>query len=165
MSEVVCMMNGRIYNYARLKWLVQSQPINGGKLWVGIKIGEVRIGDVTHKPDNSVDMHVSLVTMLTLGEKWERQFQRAAKRLDELGSLSLCLLRNDDVPSNKSPSVYHIKLQFGDCMSFGQLSQMLAAGGEIYGCAKTLGAPRGPVFHVSIHEWQPPHKPTRPCPA
>jgi hypothetical protein len=125
---------------------------NGDQRWCAIKVTELIIGDKLYIAPASLDVHISLLTMMTRNIKWDRQFQKAVKLISGLNCLRLCVLRNADVPEGSSPSVYHIKLHFGDWMVFQRLHQILASGGNQLGRARTLGDPKGPNFHVSLRD-------------
>ena len=98
--------------------------------------------------------------MLTKGDKWGKQFQKAAKHLVQTkGVLNLCLWRNLEVPQNESPSIYNIKLQYGDCSFFTLWSKYWQVVEKGLGLPGHLGLTQAP-FSMSAStdsSLQPPH--------
>ena len=78
--------------------------------------------------------------MRTKGGKWGKQFQKAAKHLVQTeGVLNLCLCRNLEVPQDESPSIYNIKLQYGDCIFSHFGANIGKWWRKVWGCQDTWG--------------------------
>ena len=119
---------------------MSSQPINGGRFWCAVRSIELLIGDVTFPVPSHLEVYVSIVTMLTRNDTWPKQMKKAAKHLVKTkGVLDLSLWRNLEVPQDESPSIYNIKLQYGD-WRFSHFGANIGKWWrKVWGCQDTWG--------------------------